>query len=246
MKTTDSISIDRNKMDFESEDQLAESFINSACPSLWTPNYSDLVVRTHLESTCSEGRADWVWAATKSEWPAPQTDQVPQLLQQPTCSRILAAIKSEAGRTEEYLLRKAGVEYSTFKRWMSELNKANLVSITDSGSFVGGAELEIPVTEIVSFEFKLRNWRRAFAQSKHYRSFSHRVFVVMPPRPAALMYEAIESIMIRFNIGLISHSSNATSEVLIPSKKNRPRSRADLIRAIGMLSDYADSKPACF
>jgi hypothetical protein len=44
----------------------------------------------------------------------------------------------------------------------------------------------------------------------------------------------------RQNIGLISHSCDASSRRILASKKRRPRSRSGFIKAIGMLQQQGD------
>ena len=101
----------------------------------------------------------------------------------------------------------------------------------------------MPQIEICSFEFKLENWKRALYQAKRYRTFSHRVFVVMPTRTVGRVNGALEYFR-RFNIGLIGHDAKGASEQVLPSRKREPISRAGFIRALGMLLDQAAASPA--
>ena len=228
---------------FSTEKELRQSFLNHASPTLWSRPSSGWRVKTALESTCSEGRADWVWAGIACDWPDGVTRRAAELLQQPTCSRILEMLKPQAVRREPYLRSRSGVAAPTFRRWLEALVEAGLVSRLGKGRYVLGRNFTLPQIEICSFEFKLENWRRAFYQAKRYRTFSHRVFVVMPPRTAGRVNGALEHFR-RFNIGLIAHEADGASEQLLPSKKREPISRAGFIRALGMLLDQDEASPA--
>lgn len=223
-------------MSFPSEEDLRQSFLTHASPTLWSRPVPGRRVRTALESTCSEGRADWVWAGIACDWPEGVGPEAAELLQQPTCSRILEILKPQAVRRESFLHARSGVAAPTFRRWLAELVKTGLVRDLGDGRYVLGPRFAMPRIEICSFEFKLENWKRAFYQAKRYRTFSHRVFVVMPASTVGRVNGALEHFR-RFNIGLIAHDANGVSEQVLPSRKREPISRAGLIRALGMLLD---------
>jgi hypothetical protein len=165
------------------------------------------------------------------------------LFQQPTCSRILASLKPESPRTEEFLLARSGVAMGTYRRWLGELLKTSLVSHVGDGRYVLGPAFRMPAIEICSFEFKLDNWKRAFYQARRYRSFSHRIYVVMPsntaPRASA-WFKFFE----KFNIGFITHDPDGKSKRILASRKQQPTSRESVIRALGMLLDQRAGSPA--
>ena len=149
----------------------------------------------------------------------------------------------QAVRRESFLHARSGVAAPTFRRWLAELVATRLVHDLGDGRYVLGPQFAIPQIEICSFEFKLKNWRRAFYQAKRYRTFSHRVFVVMPCSTVGRVNGALEHFR-RFNIGLISHGAKGVSERVLPSQKREPMSRAGLIRALGMLVGQDEASPA--
>ena len=230
-------------MSFPSEEDLRQSFLKHASPTLWSRPARGWRVRTALESTCSEGRADWVWAGIASNWPESAAPGTAELLQQPTCSRILETLKPQAVRRKSLLHARSGVAAATFRRWLVALVESELVRDLGNGRYVLGPQFATPRIEICSFEFKLENWRRAFYQAKRYRTFSHRVFVVMPAKTVGRVNGAAEHFR-RFNIGLIAHDANGVSEQVLLSQKRAPISRAGFIRALGMLLDQEEVSPA--
>ena len=230
-------------MAFLSEEDLRQSFLDRASPTLWSRPGPRWRVKTALESTCSDGRADWVWAGIACNWPEGVEPKTAELLQQHTCSRILEALRPRSFRRESLLHARSGVAAATFRHWLVELVKAGLVSDLGAGRYVLGPRFALPQIEICSFEFKLDNWKRAFYQAKRYRTFSHRVFVVMPTRTVQRVNGALEQFR-RFNVGLIAHDADGRSERILLSVKREPISRTRFIRALGMLLNQDETNPA--
>jgi hypothetical protein len=224
---------------FRWEEQLRRSFQKHAETRLWCGAKKPRHVLSVMESTCSDGRADWVWATIPSGQPLSLPGNAAALLEQPTCSRILAALKIDSPLQGEVLRAQSGVTRGTFIRHLDQLIDLKLVADQDgTDMFRIGPAFPRPRIEICSFEFKLENWRRAFQQARRYRSFSHRVYVVMPSRSSDRALQESE-LFRRFNIGLISHDLDGTSKRLILSRKRQPSCPSNLIQAIGLLMRQA-------
>jgi hypothetical protein len=222
-------------MSFRWEEDLRKSFLTYSSEALWTSLVEVLNTRSLFESSCSQGRADLVWAHAKCSWLDEVSDDAATLLMQPTCSRIIAALRPRAPRSDASLTARAGVGTTTFRRALVRLVAAGLVCDLGQGRYVLGSAFRFPDIEICSFEFKLENWKRAFQQAKRYRSFSHRVYVVMPSKKASRLGDALD-VFRRFNIGLIAHDPDGSSQKILASKKQRPRSRVRFIQALGCLA----------
>ncbi len=222
-------------MIFRWEEDLRTSFEQRADPSLWAKAQWDHS-STARESTCSEGRADLVWAGAAQGWPGGLPQSRATLLQQPTCSRILSMLKPHTPRREAFLLDRIGVSTRTLRHWIRELEEGCLISDLGGKRFVLGPAFSPPEIEICAFEFKLDNWRRALYQATRYRTFAHRVYVVMPTDSAARALAARE-LFRRLNVGLLSHDGDGRTRMIIPSSKRRPTSRYRFIMALGMFLD---------
>jgi len=114
------------------------------------------------------------------------------------------------------------------------LLELQLVEELTAGRFVVGRNYTLPDIEICAFEFKLENWKRALYQATRYRSFSHRVFVVMPAATAVRAQEAA-SLFAALNVGLISHDADGESRRILPSRKRRPAAHHRFLGAVGLL-----------
>ncbi len=219
---------------FRWECELSESFQESVRPSLWSRRKGGTWILAR-ESVCSEGRADLVWGRFEESGSLRELRRHASLLQNPTSSRILAVLYREVSLPAEDLLRRIGVSRPVLQKWLRALVEAELVEKNAGDFYSLIAPRKIPKVEICSFELKLKNWQRALYQATRYRSFSQRVFVVMPPCPAELAYRH-KYLFERANVGLVSHDTTGKSRILVHPKIRRPHATYRTIMAIGMLS----------
>ena len=219
---------------FESERAMVENFIATTSEVSWTRQLDGGSVRSAFESECSDGRADWVWARSKSHWPTLWDRQATDALQNPTCSRILAYLKRSSPRTRAFLQARLHVSGATFNKALRALLKTELITEQDNATFFLSEKLNIPEIEICAFEFKLKDWRRAFFQATRYRNFANRVYVVLPSATVHRAEKMHDAFRVQ-NIGLLSHAPDGTTVRVINSKKRAPKSRSNLYQALGML-----------
>jgi hypothetical protein len=219
---------------FRWESELSESFKQNARPALWTRHNSGTWVRA-VESTCSEGRADIIWGKFQPGWTPSKLQSHAALLQNTTASRLLAILRQRSAQFEKDLHGRIGVTPPVLRKWLRALVEADFVTVTRDGRFRAMPRNTLPSIEICSFELKLKNWRRALYQATRYRSFSHRVFVVMPVDSAYVAYGHKEFFS-KANIGLVAHDKWGESNVLIRPKKRSPNTNYRTIMALGMLS----------
>lgn len=220
---------------FESEQAFANSFIRNAPPTLWTAESKvSGFLRCVAESTCSDGRADWVWASSDACWKSLSIRGAEGLLQNPACSRILSTLSRINNAEESFLLNSAGISKSTFRRLTDQLSNIGLIAIRSDQRYTLGEKWNLPKVEIVAFEFKLYDWKRAFYQATRYRTFAHRVFVVMPTYSIKRAEKAIDSFRSQ-NVGLISHDESGSKRI-VHSLRRSPNSSSAYLQAMGMLS----------
>jgi DNA-binding transcriptional ArsR family regulator len=223
-----------SRAQFRWERELSKSFEQSVRPSLWTHRRGGTWTLVR-ESMCSEGRADLVWGRFDKSRSIRELRRHSDLLKNLTSSRILAALDREAELSEEELLERIGVSRPVLQKWLRALAKAGLIEKDAMDSYSLISDQRMPKVEICSFELKLKNWKRALYQATRYRSFSHRVFVVMPPGSAGVAYRH-KHFFERANVGLVSHDTSGQSRVLVRPKTRQPHATHRAIMAIGMLS----------
>lgn len=223
---------------FATEDDLVECFISSADSRVWTRASKGGTVRSVFESNCSDGRADWVWARSRGKWPNSWCEETLRVVQNPTCSRILSNLKRSSPRTQDFLRNRLSVSQPTFARAIRDLVDVKLVRQKSNDIFLLAAKADIPDVEICAFEFKLEDWKRALFQATRYRSFAHRVYVVLPASVISRTEKLWDSFR-RQNIGLLSHDPEKGSKRILLSRKNEPRSRSNYYQALGMIQQWA-------
>jgi DNA-binding transcriptional ArsR family regulator len=220
---------------FRWESELSRSFQEHARPSLWTRRSTGKWVLAH-ESTCSEGRADIVWGRFEPGQSPARFREHSALLRNPTASRLLAALRQRSAQSEGDLLQRLGVTPPVLRKWLRALVEAGFVVETSAHRYRAISSHVLPVVEICAFELKLKDWRRALYQATRYRSFSHRVFVVMPSESADTAFRYQDSFR-KANIGLVGHDTTGNSRVLIRPLKRQPNAGYRTIMALGMFSE---------
>ena len=224
---------------FRYEEELRSSFVEKAFISCRIKD-RDLETIHFQESNCSEGRADLVTAKICRTWMNVTKPAQASLYRQPTCSKILSALKPQAARTESLLVCSIGVSTNTLRYWLNKLVEAELIYERGNRKYVLSPQFYIPKAEILSYEFKLSNWKRALFQATRYRIFSHQVFVVMPPESLAPAIKNLE-VFKRFNIGIMSHDASGQTKTIFQPKKRMPFSKVHFLMALGMLQDTEPS-----
>ena len=153
-------------------------------------------------------------------------------LRSPSKARVLAPLKYGAPRRRAYLEAFTGFTGQSLTRHLKELRAAGLIEIHKNSSVSLTCPLPWEMADIVAYEGKLTNWRRALHQAMTYRSFSHRVWVVMPMSGAGNA-KKLESVFRANGIGLIAVKEDGTTHIEIRSRKRRPSSRRLYLMAIG-------------
>ena len=170
-------------------------------------------------------------------------DVLAACLRSPTQAKLLAVLKFGVPRTRTYLERVTGLSSHSLKKHICKLNEAGLVDIHKTTAVSLSCRLPWDMVEIVAYEGKLTNWRRALHQAIGYRAFARSVWVVMPPT-AARRAKAVESVFRNNRIGLMSVTDNGDLTVEINGRPRRtPASRSMYLMAVGaVLTRYLSER----
>jgi hypothetical protein len=91
---------------------------------------------------------------------------------------------------------------------------------------------------------KIRDWRKALAQSFRYKYFADSVYVVLPPAEAKKAKQAISDFRV-FNIGLWSFDAERGVIIKIYNpQKDKPLSETAYTKALSLLGHQLTALPA--
>ena len=180
-----------------------------------------------------QGRADMVDAIVRALPERVDLDDFADSLISPSKALILSRLRYGAPRSQSYLLRMTGIAPQQFRRYINELTRAELIQVHESSAVSLACRLPWHMVDIVSYEAKLKDWRRALHQAIGYRAFSHSVRVVMPVAGARRAEQLVDTFRTN-GIGLIAVDDGAT-HVVIRSRKRRPASRKLYLMAVGAI-----------
>ena len=150
-------------------------------------------------------------------------------------SKIISLlIKNRKSFTVDEIIKLVGLSRPYVTRVLKELISANFVNnVKDKYKIV--ATLKIPCIEITTLEFKMTDWKSALRQSLRYRSFSTKVFVIMPEAKKNLL-KLQKSIFKKFNIGIAVYDEmNGEIDFLFKPSNRKALSNNMYIDLLGRL-----------
>ena len=182
-----------------------------------------------------QGRVDLIDAHIRPQsLPSVATHEVlAETLRSPTQARLLSIIRRRSHRTTRYLAKASGLSGRSLRKYLRHLESIGLVEVRGGWAVTLSCELPWDMVDIVAYEGKLTNWRRALHQALGYRSFSRSVWIVMPTTGARLA-KRLAPVFHANGIGLIAVDNRGEMRVEIRSRKRRhPRSRRLYLMAVG-------------
>ena len=195
--------------------------------SLWNPAF----IR---ELDGVQGRPDLVVAKVRDIPLHLNIEVLARCLASPTKAWLLSVLRYGAPRRIAYLEKATGLPTHTIQSHIACLSEAGLIKAAANSSVSLACPLPWTMVDIVAYEGKLSNWRRALHQAITYRMFSASVQIVVPSSGASRAKQ-LETIFRNNGIGLIAVSGDGSSKTEIKSKKRRPRSRRLYLTAVGAI-----------
>ena len=180
------------------------------------------------------GRPDLVEARIHSLPGSVELDVLAASLSSPANARILAALSYRPRCSQAQLETITGISNLSLRRYIRHLASVGMIIVHKNSAISLGCRLPWTMVNIVAYEGKLANWRRALHQAIGYRSFSHSVRVIMP-EAAAARARRLEQIFRINGIGLIALDSDGARHMVIRSRKSRPASRSRYLTAVGIV-----------
>ena len=184
-----------------------------------------------------QGRADLIDARIRALPKTVSLGSLAMALRSPTKARLLAILRHRAPRRRDYIRKATGLTDQTLERHIHHLEKVGLVQVHRSSSVSLACPLPWSMVDIVAYEGKLHDWRRALHQAMGYRGFSHSVSVLMPTSVAQRAKKLANIFQIN-GIGLMAVAEDGSTKTIIRSRRRRPASRRLYLMAVGMVIDH--------
>lgn len=115
------------------------------------------------------------------------------------------------------------VSKSTARQKLKEYSEANFLKPIGKNKYKIVKNYELIIDTVISFEAKLRNWKKALTQAYRYKRFSNYSFVLLDEK---YVNPAIKNISLfkKYNIGLITMKKNTFITYYIPQKMEQKNS----------------------
>lgn len=112
------------------------------------------------------------------------------------------------------------ISQKTARQKLKEYSDANFVKPISKTEFKIIKKYEPLIDNVISFEAKLRNWKKALTQAYRYKRFSNYSFVLLDEK---YINPALKNISLfkKYNIGLISMKGNTYITYHTPNKKEQ-------------------------
>lgn len=185
------------------------------------------------EVDCGQGRADIVQASFDNNLKKDENFLKFSYIQEDLTSlKIISLLHYNSYRKREFLYSSLGLQKNKIDLTLKKLIELKIVKETQLNCFILHSDFQIPETNIISYELKLHNWKRALYQAIQYKGFSNKSFVVMPNNFIHSAFNNIDYFKAN-NIGLISVDHDGSYKILLNVKKEKARVKYLKLKCIG-------------
>jgi hypothetical protein len=154
-------------------------------------------------------------------------------LAHPSRARIAAFLQYRSRRTKDSILAATGLSKKSFANAFSELEATSVIQSQDDTHWTLAPGVRQWEHDLVAFELKLENWRRALYQVLRYQVFARETYVVLPTSTVHRAVEKIELFNV-FGVGLLSiDADDGTIRCLLRSTNRKPASRFHYLFGLG-------------
>jgi hypothetical protein len=138
-------------------------------------------------------------------------------------TRVLSALAGKKRSTLDNISRVSGLSQPTVRKQLAILSRFGLLKVRDLGRVSITHEIRPPFKEILAFEVKMKDWRSGIYQARNYKSFAHKVAVVLPLGRAVLLKSRMLDFR-RMRVGLVGVAPNGELKWLRKPHRQKPTS----------------------
>lgn len=134
-------------------------------------------------------------------------------------AKVLSFLHKKAIRTYNYLKNQTDYSDSTLQSIISRLKSTNIIEEVSENRFIISPEFQIPILQFISYEAKLKDWKKALLQATLNKKFSSHSYVILPIENAQKINDKKLKYFKLYNIGLIGVSQNELQYLFKPKKQ---------------------------
>lgn len=217
------------------EAEMSQSFRRALRSGMIHPG---AVTNSVAELSAQDGIADYVLTPTnlvgqKLDW----IFRLAQFVTTPAAASIVASLRTPEKKSVERIAGETGLSGKTVSSILARIVSKDGMA---NGSAQDGFRLRRAVRdydiELWAYELKLKNWKRAMYQAIQYKTFAHRVLIVLPVEARHVVASKI-SLLKRYGVGLLILDSRTDSiELLVRPRRSRPRSLGHYLYALSVFA----------
>lgn len=118
-------------------------------------------------------------------------------------AKVVSYLHKKAVRTFEYLKVHTGYQEYQLKSIISKLKNVMIIKEVRKDCYVINADFEFPFLTFISYEAKLKDWKKALSQASNNKKFSSYSYCVFPNEFAKKLSEKEREIFNMYNVGII-------------------------------------------
>ncbi|MDD2636854.1 MAG: hypothetical protein PHW82_15285 [Bacteroidales bacterium] len=212
---------------FETELQLQKKFVENLHNSKQTNEF------IHEEFNARFGNVDIIKVIYNGE--VTLSISQAKALTKISNARVIAYLHKKSLRTLNYLIKKTGYSKNQILLSIAELKKLKMIIEVKPDRYLIKDEFNFPNIKFISFEAKLKDWKKAISQSLRNNNFSYKSYVVMPLKDAKYLHNKQSHYFEVYNIGLIGVDDNKNVTFIEPKQNLEYQVSPLFINSIGKI-----------
>ena len=214
-----------------SEDEMANAFRKAVLSPNGLPGIG-VFGSVYSEISCRQGRPDFIaFSKQHRKWPSNMNSNIKSL-----DIKILSLVNPLSPRTTKYIAAQINCSLITVENVFKKLKKKQLVRQTKTGSYILNKRLGPSNNELIVFELKLNNPKRAIFQAQQSKNYASRTVIVVPPGQDK-NYKKFKNTLSRWGIGLaVFDPLKKTFNLVKRPRKSKPLSNYDYINTLLQIS----------
>jgi hypothetical protein len=178
-------------------------------------------VAVSAELDCFQGVADVV-AGTLNGYRLFPRDAMSKLdLVSFSTAKILSALSGRKSATVHQVVKNTGLSASTVRKETVVLRKLGILNFGAGEQINVLRKIRPPFKEIEAFEVKVKDWKSGIYQARNYKSFAHKVSVVLPLNRASRLRNRFGEFR-RMRVGLLGIDTAGKLKWFLKPRRQRP------------------------